>query len=246
MKTSLIPIDSEVLGAPVLSIDDFSSQEDFAEFERAYVARHSPYYVTCKVPLERLADIHALEDHGFKLIECQIRAKIDLRKEVDTSGFAYRFARVESEADLADVLEIAGTTFTADRFSVDPLIPPGTSGARYRRYVQQSFAAPNEAVYRLYDPATNRAVAFKSHRYVSDTEVLLLLGGVHPDFVGSGVGVMNTYSELAELRRRGVTTGHTHISAGNHGIFNLEIGTLGYRVAATFAVMRKIYDQRKT
>jgi hypothetical protein len=243
LKATVVPIDSEVLGGTVLAISDFSADEDFERFEAAYVDAHDPLYVSCKVPLDVITDVHALERHGFSLIECQIRARIDLGAAEDISRFPYAFARVTDEEELLAVLDIAGSTFVHDRFSIDPYLGPGVSGERYRRYVRQSYAATDEAVYRLFDPASNKTVAFKTHRYVGEDEVLLLLGGVHPAYKRSGVGVINDYAELNELRRLGIKGGYTHISATNYPIFNLEIGKFGYAVRTTFAVMRKLYSR---
>lgn len=241
MKANLIPIDSEVLGGNVLAIEDFDAGADFSRFEDAYVEEHRPVYVSCKVPLERIADVHCLERHGFSLIECQIRSNLNLKEPVRSAAAPYSFARVTTEAELAPVLEIAGTAFEHDRFSIDPLLARNVSGLRYRRYVEQSFASPDDAVYRLFDPAKGTTVAFKTHRYLDNGEVLLLLGGVHNDYRRLGVGVMNTLAELAELRRLGKTAITTHISAINLQVFTLEIGRLGFRVVSTFAVMRKCY-----
>jgi hypothetical protein len=43
------------------------------------------------------------------------------------------------------------------------------------------------------------------------------------------------------MRRDGFRRAATHISAINYPVFNLEIGSLGFRVNATFAVLRKVY-----
>lgn len=244
MKASVVPIDSEVLGGNVLAIDEFDAAEDFARFENAYVEAHRPVYVSCKVPLGRIADVHRLEQHGFSLIECQIRSRINLKDPFQIPAFPYAFAKVNTEAELEPVLAIAATAFEHDRFSVDPLLPRQASGERYRRYVARSYASPDEAVYRLYDPEGGATVAFKTHRYLPGGEVLLLLGGVHPDYGRLGLGVVNTYAELGELRRLGMSSGYTHISAANYQVFNLEIGRLGFRVVTTFAVMRKVYPAR--
>ncbi len=237
----MLEIDSQVSGNNVLAIDDFDPQADFAAFERDYVAEHAPRYVSCKVPLENMESVHALEDAGFRLAECQIRSFIRLRKPFDTTPFPYRFEEVTRAEDLADVLEIAGSTFEHDRFSTDRSVSRGESGRRYRAYVMKSFHAKDEAVYRLIDSADGSTVAFKTHRYVSATEVLFLLGGVRPDLKNLGVGLINEHFEFNELIRKGVKQGVTHISASNYPVFNLEIGGLGFRVLTTFAVLRKIY-----
>jgi hypothetical protein len=241
MRAELIEIDSKVFGHNVLAIHDFDPLTDFASFERSYVAKYAPSYVSAKIPLENIESIHVLEDKGFRMAECQIRLSIKLRKQYDTSPFLYKFERVTQVEDLKEVLEIAGATFLNDRFSSDSSLLPGSSGRRYQAYVLKSFDSPDEAVYRLLDCATGSTVAFKTHRYVSATEVLFLLGGVHPDLKSLGLGLLNEHFEFNELIRKGIKRGVTHISASNYPIFNLEIGQVGFRVMATFAVMRKIY-----
>jgi ribosomal protein S18 acetylase RimI-like enzyme len=241
MNVQRIDTDSRVFGGSVLAIRDFAPNAAFAAFERGYIAEYDPIYVSCKVPLEDLAGIHFLEKAGFNLIECQIRSTIKLRRPYDVSAFPYDFQKITREEDLSDVLDIAGATFVHDRVSLDPCIAPGIAGARYREYVLNSFRSPDEAVYRLVDQLTDQVVAFKTHRYLGAGEVLLLLGGVHPDFKNLGLGPVNGFFEFNELMRMGVRRCTTHISAGNYPIFNLEIARLGFRVVCTFAVLRKLY-----
>ncbi len=242
MRVERLDVDSLVFERNALAIRDFSRDVDFAEFERGYVAEHSPFYVVCKVPVENIEDVHALEGCGFNLIECQIRSRIRLLKAFDTSPYPYRFEPVTSKEDLKDVLSIAGSTFVHDRFSRDPLVGERLSGERYKRYVMKSFLADDEAVYRLCDPESGLTLAFKTHRYIGNDEVLFLLGGVHPDYKTLGIGIISEYFEFNELIRKGIRRGYTHISAANYSVFNLEIGNLGFRVLTTYAVMRKVYD----
>jgi hypothetical protein len=242
MKIERIAIDSQVLGASVLAIQDFDPTADFAAFERDYIAGYAPVYVSAKIPLERISDVQALESAGFRLAECQIRSTIKLRKPYDVSAFPYEFERVVRQEDLGPVLDIAATTFVHDRFTTDRSIDPSVSGARYQEYVRHSFLAPDEAVYRLID-REGRTLAFKTHRYLGGTEILFLLGGVHADYKNLGLGLINEYFELNELIRKGIRKGTTHISAANYPVFNLEIAQLGFRVLTTFAVMRKTYNR---
>ena len=46
--------------------------------EAAYVAAYHPVYAYGKIPLERISEVHVLEQQGFGLIECQIRSSIAL------------------------------------------------------------------------------------------------------------------------------------------------------------------------
>ncbi|MDD5309575.1 MAG: hypothetical protein PHU25_19835 [Deltaproteobacteria bacterium] len=241
MEIEHLEIDSTAFGGNVLAIHGFSANDDLASAERSYVDKYRPMYVSCKVPIDALAEIAALEQHGFNFVECQLRSTIRLANRHDTSKFPYVFERVTTEDALADVLKIAGATFVDDRFCKDPRIGKPASSERYRRYVEKSFKTGDEAVYRLCDPQTKRTLAFKTHRYVGDDEVLFLLGGVHPGYKTVGLGVVNEYFEFNELYDKGIRKGTTHISAANYPVFNLEIGRLGFRVVAAFAVMRKMY-----
>ncbi len=243
MKAERIDVDSFVLGRSVLSIADFDSGEDFAAFEKRYVGEYDPAYVSCKVPLERVSDVHQLETFGFGLVECQLRASIRLRKLFDVSRFPYDFEQVHDQAELQPIFDIASSTFTCDRFHNDPALGPALGGARYVEYIRRSFSAPDQFVYRLVDRSNRRTVAFKTHRRTGRDEVLFLLGGVHPDFKQMGLGAISDFYEFNELIRSGVKTGITHVSAINYPVINLEIGSLGFRVASVSAVLRKIYPR---
>lgn len=240
MQVMPIPIDSEVLGRPVLSIQEFSA-ESFADFEAQYRAEYQPFYVSCKVPMDRIADIHFLEDQGFRYVECQLKTTLAIRKERELPVPGYGFEEVTTEEMLAPVLEIAGSTFVHDRYTTDPQIPTGLAGERYRRYVRQSFLAPDEKVFRLFSQQNNETLAFKTHRTLGNGEVLLLLGGVHPDYKAVGLGAINAISEINYLYRNGIRRIYTHISAANYPILTLEVSKLGFKLLATYGVLRKIY-----
>ncbi len=242
MQITKHEIDSEVLGRAILELSG-PYDADLARIERDYVAAHQPRYVLYKAPIEDIATIQHLEDHGFRFVETQLRLTFRLRRPFDTGKTPYVFERVTTEDQLREVLEIAGNTFTDDRFLVDPEFPDAQqiSSARYQAYVRQSFVRPNERLYRLVNPATGRTVAFKTHRIVSPEEALMLLGGVHADFKGAGMAPINAYHEFNELMKHGVKRFITHVSARNYAVMNLEIGGFQYRIKQTFIVLRKIY-----
>jgi hypothetical protein len=242
MRVERVDVDSEVFGRNVLVLKDVTSDEDLAAEEARYLQRFQPAYVSCRVGLEDLSAVHHLQRHGFQLVECQIRSTVRFTRDYDVSGYPYRYERVTTRDALEDVLDIASRTVLHDRFTIDPAVPAGVSGARYRRYVERSFEAPDEAVWRLYDPGSRQTLNFRTHRVTGPGEVLLLLGGVHPDFKRLGIGVVASHFCFNQMRRDGVRRAVTHISAINHDVFNLEIGSLGFRVSATFAILRKVYS----
>ena len=152
------------------------------------------------------------------------------------------FELVTTEDQLREVLEIAGNTFTDDRFLVDPKLPDAqkVSAARYQAYVRSSFLRPDERVYRLVN-AAGQTVAFKTHRIVAPDEALMLLGGVRADYKAAGLAAINAYYDFNELMKNGVKRFTTHVSARNYGVMNLEISGFQYRIKQTFIVLRKIY-----
>jgi hypothetical protein len=241
MKVERIEVDSAVFGRSVLALKDLTPEDDLAAEEARYLQQFRPAYVSCRVPLDNLGTIHRLEQHGFRFIECQIRSTIRFARDYDVSSYPYEYQRVTTREALDEVLNIASSTVVHDRFTIDSAVAKGISGDRYRRYVEQSFAAPDEAVWRLYDPASKQTLNFRTHRIIGPGEVLLLLGGVHPAFKSLGLGVIASYFCFNQMRRDGFRRGVTHISAINSPVFNLEIGNLGFRVNATFAVLRKVY-----
>jgi len=241
MRVEQIEVDSAVFGRPVLSLHELAPTDDLAAVEMRYVEQFRPIYVYCRVPLEELAVIHRLEQHGFRLVECQIRSTVRFDQDYDVSRYPYVYERVQTREALDPVLEIAEKSVEHDRLSMDSAVPSGISGERYRRYVEKSFSAPNESVWRLFDPASNQTLNFRTHRVTSPQEVLLLLGGVNPEFQGLGLGAISSYFCFNQMRRDGFRRGVTHISAINYRVFNLEIGGMGFRVNATFAILRKVY-----
>jgi hypothetical protein len=242
-------IDSEILGHPVLEITDFDSTLDFERFEAYYLEREAPLYVICKVPAENMEDIHALEAHGFRFVEFQMRLRGSLQKLYDTTGYPYTYLPVTSPEDRESVLALAASIFENDRVSRDPFFQQwpdrNISGERYRRYVMRSFEAPDEFVYKLTDTATGEVVGFSTHRILTPDTALLLVGGVIKAARSAGVGVINDYFGLNELKRKGVKSFRTHVSGSNYPILNLEIRGLGFRIIQSFVVLRKIYSGQR-
>ena len=94
---------------------------------------------------------------------------------------------------------------------------------------------------RLYDPDSKQIMSFRIHHITGHAEVLLLLGCVHPWFKSLGRSVIPSYLGFDQMRRDGFRRSVTQISAVNCPVFNHEIGGLGFRVNAAFAVLRKVY-----
>lgn len=245
MKVSVDEVDTEVFGGCVLHISDFDRAADFAKFEADYVQRLNPIYVACKIPVEDLASIHALQTAGFQFVECQMRFRGTVSRTFDVSAHDYRWELVTSEDDLARVLEIAGTTFEHDRITLDPFFQHSNranlSGERYRRYVIKSFHSADECLYKLVANSTGEIVGFGSHRITGPDNALLLISGVKPEYKSLGLGALLDQFAWNELKRKGIKFFYGHTSNSNYPIINLVMRGMGFRLIQSFVVLRKVY-----
>ena len=243
MKAIRNDIDSEVLGAEVLYLEDFDPALDFAAFEQELRRDRAVRYLGCKVPIERVGAIHALEASGFRFLEVQFRSTFKLRKRFETSSYPYEYSLVES-ADVEAVLEIAETTFVHDRFSIDPELSSGMGGKRYRRFVEKSIAGDGERAFKLRNPSSGEIVAFHTYAHSGGKEALFFIAGVKAEYKSLGLGTVLNYFALNEMFDRGIRKITTHQSASNYAILNLEIGFFDFRVVQGTAVLRKLYEAR--
>jgi len=238
-------IDSEILKGTVLDISGFDSTLDFRSFEDRCIRTYEPIYATCKIPAEQIDEIHNLEGHGFRFVEFQMQLRGTVAKEDTPVDSDHSYVTVQSEQDIAVVLDIASSIFEHDRYSRDPFFKQyadrNIAGERYRRYVRKSVEADDEFVYKLVNNKSGEIVGFGTHRIVTPDQALLLLGGVRNEYKSSGLGVINDRLGMNELRRKGVKWFYTHVSASNYPIINLEVRGMGFRLVRAFVVLRKTY-----
>ena len=242
MRTRLLDIDSQALGAPVLDLLDVDPARDFAAFERDFLQSHAPAYVSAKIPLENLAVLHHLEACGFQMVECQFGTRIHLGKSYDPGPVPYGFEPVTTEARLAEVADIAATSIVHDRYNRDPAVPPHFGPERYRLYVRQAFVLPDQEVFRMFDPATGETLGVRTQRRINDREITFLLGAIRKDLIDSGLGLVLGYLHFNWLIERGVRVGHTAFSSINYPVFNID-ARLGFRIVSASAVVRKVYPR---
>ena len=236
--------DTAIFNRNVLTLEEFSLDLDFEKEEREYLAKYDPYYVSVKIPVENLQAIHFLEKMGFNFVELQIREKISLKKTFDIPSKQYSLKLIQSTSDLEKVLAIAGTTFTDDRFRIDPLLDPKISTARYELFVKQSYEEKDQRVYGLINNKTLEILGFKTHKYLDSSKAMLFLGGIHTKYKSLGLGIILALLELNELKRNGIKKVYTHISARNYNVMNLELTKIGFKVDTSYVVLRKIYEKK--
>ena len=235
-----LEVDSEVLELSAWNLLEIASESDFLEAIQSVGKSKTTNYITCKLPIESMHLIHAAEAAGFHFVETQFKTVIRLNKSFDTAKYPYDYVRIESLDDLSNVLKIAESTIEHDRFSRDPRIGSIVSGLRYQKYLEDSFHRDDDEIWAVKSKSTGQILTFRSHRQVSQDEVNLLIGGVHPDFKDLGLGIISSHFCFNQLRLSEFRRAITHISAANTPIMNLELGHLGFRISQTYVVMRAI------
>lgn len=239
-------IDSEIFGKPFAEIKSFSNDINFERFEQDYVTEYNPFYVSCKIPIENIEEIHSLEKAGFNFIEVQIRETFSIPKKLKLPVVpGYAFEEVTSEEDLQQVLNIASTCFEHDRFTIDKKLNKSFSAERYKDYVKKSFIEPDEYVYKLTDIESNEIVGFKTHKLIENEEALMFLGGVANQYKKTAIPVISGTLELLELQKKGVKKLTTHVSARNYGVINLELRGFKFKINQAYVVLRKIYSDER-
>jgi hypothetical protein len=245
MDIEISTIESSIIKRNVLEIKNYSSTVDFSLFEQKYLSNFDPIYVICKVPIEEIENIHYLENHGFTFIEAQCRFSRRLNKEYETSKYHYNLLEGTSSNHLIEALDIAGTTFSADRYSIEPYFNTMTefkvSGERYKKFVTKSFQQDDERLYLLESKRNNEIVAFGTHKIINEKEVLLLLMGVKNNYKNLGIGAIFDYFRFNKMKRDGIIKIYSHASLGNYATINIGMNALGFRLERSFIILRKIY-----
>jgi len=232
-------IDSSLSGVRVAEVSGFAEADDVLLLEEEQLRPIGIQYVFCKVPAERTALVHSLEDAGYRFSEFQIFLRHTLKARPDVSQYPYVYVPI-NDVRLQDYARgLAGSIFQHDRYSHDPVFPESFSGLRYQAYFDKSMQADDERAYVMINTVTKEPVSFATRRIISDRETRLLIGGVDSRYSGSGLGVIHDLVGMAMYYDEGVRVLHTAVSGINIPIMNLEMAYFGFRVATTKVVLRK-------
>lgn len=232
LSWSEAPWDEAVCGFPVFQITEMRLGSGdplpcFTAFEAARQAR-GVGLVSCRLPHERLAESMLLESRGFRVIEMVYRPRLALcvgrAPEVDLLQ-----VREGSEADLPELLAIAGSAFRNERFRVDPRLAPEISDRRYQNWVRSSLGHARQRLRVLWDGP--QRVAFFVIELLDDGCCYWHLNAVAPALHGRGYGRRAWLSMLADAAAMGAVAVQSSIVARNAPVLNLY-ASLGFRFDA--------------
>jgi len=157
-----------------------------------------------------------LARHGFYPVETMldfdlVLARLSIILKHDREQHNFRRATPD---DLPAVLDIARGAFAADRFHMDPNIPPDKADRRYAFWVENSFRSQDQ-VFVLEETNPPRVIGFIQCRDLAPGIVDVCLGAVHRDIQKSGAGVQMYQQLFLDYRSRGYKRAATHVSINN-------------------------------
>ena len=247
--------DSEQLGMPAARIDLLVSSGDYREARDRKCALlrsvadecrvHGIRYLTARMPAEDLSSINALGSEGFDLMDGILTFSIRLdgvAPHPASNGFEVRLFQ---SSDLEQLLSIAGSGYTCDRFHVDRALAPGVADRLFSAWVARSCSGQE---------ADAVVVAVTGRRVLA--YVTCKVGSAESGDAGEQVGRIVLVATAREARGRGVASAVLQGALDwfqRQGTKVVEVGTQmqnvvacrlyeqnGFRMARTSLTFRRI------
>jgi hypothetical protein len=155
--------------------------------------------LTCRVQARHLTAIHALQRHGFLLMDTLLDFLFDsTRTPLESINVPRPLnnlrTRLATPADLAEVLRVTQKMFATyfGRYHSDPKMPPGTGTKVYEEWVRSAFAGWADWI--LLAEVDGRIAGYTLWQNPSGLELKhsldtahCRLGGIHPAFFEQGL-----------------------------------------------------------
>ena len=210
------PWDTKVVGQPVAvikylvgaGVDDSRVLDQLLDEVLQHAGSRGIYLLTCKVQPLQIAAIHALERHGFLLMDTLLDFFFDFwRTPFDKISPPQRLdglhVRLANPQDLSELLALTETAFAKHfgRYNSDPKMPAGTGTKVYQEWVRSSFNGAADWI--LIAEVNNRVTGYSVWKKASALEVKYsfdivhcTLAATHPDFFGQGVYTTLTFEGM--------------------------------------------------
>jgi len=210
------PWDTKVVGEPVavikyfMGIDEGDSRvlDQLLNEVLQHAASRGIHLLTCKVQPLQFAAIHALERHGFLLMDTLLDFFFDFsRTPFDKISPPQRLdglqVRLATPEDLPELLALTETAFAKHfgRYNSDPKMPSGTGTKVYQEWVRSSFSGAADWI--LIAEVKDKIAGYSVWKKASALEVKhsidiarCTLAGIHPEFFGRGLYTTLTFEAM--------------------------------------------------
>jgi hypothetical protein len=210
------PWDTKVVGGPVAVIkylvgtgaDDSPVLGQLLDEVLRHAASRGIDLLTCKVQPLQFAAIHALERHGFLLMDTLLDFFFDFsRTPFDKITPPQRLDRLHvrttNPEDLPELLALTEIAFAKHfgRYNADPKMPAGTGTKVYQEWVRSSFNGAADWI--LIAEVNGQIAGYSVWKKASALEVKhsfdiarCTLAGIHPDFFGRSLYTTLTFEGM--------------------------------------------------
>lgn len=231
MEWEYVAWDSIVLKAPVLHISDIRIQapqafEDMRAFE-SFRDELGATLVSCRLPHDHLSESMFLERRGFRFIEMIYKPELDLCAYIPKFCCdLLEVSRADIKQDLPSLVELAGASFSHERFHMDPLLGPDLGNKRYQNWVKNAISNNNQEIYLVRDG--DKLIAFFIIELLADKTCYWHLNAIAPGNQGQGYGKRAWLTMIQHAILAGSTKILTSVAVRNHRALNLY-ARLGFR-----------------
>jgi len=210
------PWDTKLVGEPVAVIkylvgtraDDSRVLDQLLDEVLRHAASRGIHLLTCKVQPLQLAATHALEGHGFLLMDTLLDFFFDFshtpfEKFSPSQRLDGLHVRSADPEDLPELLALTERAFAKHfgRYNSDPKMPAGTGTKVYQEWVRSSFSGAADWI--LIAEVKNQIVGYSVWKKASALEVKhsfdvarCTLAAIHPDFFGCGLYTTLTFEGM--------------------------------------------------
>jgi ribosomal protein S18 acetylase RimI-like enzyme len=218
------PWDSAVYGETVVSIEsievfkprkasyDFKSFSDWLDGNRVGL-------VSCRLSHQKLRESMFLESQDFRFVEMVLHPYLNELQSTHLTPPDLDIQEATPE-DLPDLIAIAGSAFSNERFHIDPRVLSEVGDKRYENWVRN---CPKYLAQTLFTISDQRKTVgfFLTKETSAPNSVEWLLTGISPKLQGLGYGKRSWLAMLHLHQTRGVETICTTVSARNSRVLNL-------------------------
>ena len=217
------PWDSAVFSLPVAQIDKLevtnlqAASEDYMQYQ-AWVARKQIGIVSCRLAEDQLCESMLLEENGFRFIEMVLRPQLnELQKQIiDEDDLQIWRA---TQADFDELRTIAESSFTYERYHVDPRLDSKLADERYGGWVNNCLQQEEKRLLKILDG--DRLIGFFLVEATSSQSIYWHLTAISPQWQGRGYGKRVWRAMLRHHQIEGFDTVTTTISVRNIRVLNL-------------------------